>query len=66
MLTIRKIIEQMRTEPANVRFADLCRVCTSLFGPPMQRGGSHLVFKTPCAGDPRINFQRAGDKAKPY
>jgi len=64
--TIRKIIEKMRTEPANVRFTDLCKVCEEFFGPPRQRGTSHLVFRMPWAGDPRINIQRAGDKAKPY
>jgi hypothetical protein len=26
----------------------------------------HLIFRTPWTGDPRINIQRAGDKAKPY
>ena len=66
MGTIRKIIEKMRTEPANVRFTDLCKVCEEFFGPPRQRGTSHLVFRMPWAGDPRINIQRAGDKAKPY
>ena len=66
MATIRKIIEKMRTEPANVRFTDLCKVCEEFFGPPRQRGTSHLVFRMPWAGDPRINIQRAGDKAKPY
>jgi hypothetical protein len=66
MATIRKIIEQMRTEPANVRFTDVCKVCESFLGPPRQRGTSHLIFSTPWVGDPRINIQRAGDKAKPY
>jgi predicted RNA binding protein YcfA (HicA-like mRNA interferase family) len=66
MATIRKIIEQMRTEPANVRFTDVCKVCESMFGPPRQRGTSHVIFRTPWAGDPRINIQRVGDKAKPY
>jgi len=66
MATIRKIIEQMRTEPANVRFTDLRKVCEEFFGPPRQRGTSHLIFRTPWVRDPRINIQRAGDTAKPY
>lgn len=66
MATIRKIIEQMRTEPANVRFTDLRKICEAYFGPPRQSGTSHLIFRTPWAGDPCINIQRAGDKAKPY
>ncbi len=65
MQDIRKILEQMRREPANVRYADLKRVCVGYFGKPRQ-AGSHLMFKTPWPGDPRINIQNAGDKAKPY
>ena len=45
MATIRKIIEQMRTEPANFRFTDLRKVCEEYFGPPRQRGTSHLIFR---------------------
>ena len=33
---------------------------------PRQTGGSHTVFKTPWQGDPRINLQDDGGKAKPY
>ena len=28
--------------------------------------GSHHIFKTPWRGDPRINIQKEGNKAKPY
>ena len=28
--------------------------------------GSHHIFKTPWQGDPRLNLQRDGSKAKPY
>lgn len=28
--------------------------------------GSHVIFKTPWPGDPRINLQRQGNKAKSY
>jgi hypothetical protein len=66
MSSIKKILEQMRLEPANVRFADLRKVCESLFGQPRQTGTSHLIFKTPWPGDPRVNIQDAGGKAKPY
>ena len=65
MKDAQKILEQMRREPANIRFADLKRVCIAHFGKPRQ-AGSHLVFKTPWPGDPRINIQDAGGKAKPY
>lgn len=66
MATIKKILADMRREPANVRFADLRKVCEHYFGPARQTGSSHLIFKMPWAGDPRINIQDMGGKAKPY
>ena len=56
----------MRAAPANVRFRDLCKVCEAYFGSPRQKGGSHLIFKTPWPGDPRVNIQNDGGKAKVY
>jgi len=61
-----KILDQMRREPANVRFADLKKICETFFGKPRQAGTSHLVFKTPWTGDPRINIQDDRGKAKTY
>jgi len=66
MGAIEKIIEQMRNEPANVRFADLQRVCESFFGQPRQTGSSHAIYKTPWPGNPRVNIQSDKGKAKPY
>ena len=66
MSSVQKILKQLREEPTNVRFADLRKVCESFFGQPRQSGTSHLVFKTPWQGDPRINIQDANGKAKPY
>jgi hypothetical protein len=66
MDSVRKILEQLRREPTNVRFADLRKICESFFGEPRQNGTSHLIFKTPWPGDPRVNIQDAGGKAKPY
>lgn len=56
----------MGRESANVSFSDLKRVCEEYFGKPRQTGGSHLIFKTPWPGDPRINIQNSGGKAKAY
>ena len=61
-----KILEQMQREPANVRFADLRKVCEAYFGKPRNSGSSHLIFKTPWQGDPRINIQNDKGKAKAY
>ena len=66
MSSVQKILKQLREEPTNVRFADLRKVCESFFGEPRQSGTSHLVFKMPWQGDPRINIQDANGKAKPY
>ncbi len=66
MSSVRKILEQLRREPTNVRFADLRKVCESFFGEPRHNGTSHLIFKIPWRGDPRVNIQDAGGKAKPY
>lgn len=66
MADVEKILDQMRREPANVRFADLLKVCKQFFGKPRQTDGSHVIFKTPWLGDPRINIQNDKGKAKPY
>ena len=49
--SVEKILEQMRREPANVRFADLMKVCETFFGKPRQHGTSHAIFKTPWPGE---------------
>lgn len=56
----------MRANPAGVSFADLLKVCTEHFGQPRSSASSHVVFKMPWPGDPRINIQNKGGKAKPY
>lgn len=66
MSGIEKIIEQMKREPANVRFGDLQKVCGARFGKSRNSGGSHLIFKTPWQGDPRVNIQNDKGKAKAY
>lgn len=66
MASVEKILEQMRSEPAVVRFADLLKVCEALFGKPRRSGTSHHVFKMPWAGDPRVNIQNDRGKAKVY
>jgi hypothetical protein len=64
---VEKIIEQMRNAPQNVRYDDLAKVCEEHFGAPRQQGSSHAVYRTPWAGDPRVNIQRdRSGKAKTY
>jgi hypothetical protein len=63
---VDKAVAQMRENPSNVDFADLEMVCRHYFDIPRQSGGSHMVFKTPWAGDPRVNIQNQKGKAKAY
>jgi len=60
------IIIQMKRNPENVRFNDLCKVCDFYFGVARQGGSSHKVYKTPWKGDPRVNVQNYKGKAKAY
>jgi hypothetical protein len=63
---IEEILAQMKQSPANIRFADLCKVCENCFGKARQESTSHKVFKTPWQGDPRVNIQNDKGKAKAY
>jgi len=64
--SIGDILERMRRNPKGIRFNDLCRVCDHFFGKPRKSGTSHRVYKTPWAGDPRVNIQNSQGKAKAY
>ncbi|KJV07973.1 toxin HicA [Methylocucumis oryzae] len=66
MTSTRKILDQMRREPSNVRYSDLLKICEEFFGKPRQSGTSHTLFKTPWPGDPRVNIQNDKGKAKAY
>jgi hypothetical protein len=66
MADAEKILDQMRRDPAGLRFADLMKVCEKFFGKPRQTASSHVIFKTPWPGDPRINIQNDKGKAKAY
>lgn len=63
---IQKILAQIRNNPKDVNFTDLVKVCNHYFGEPRQQGTSHCVYKTPWAGDPRVNIQEKNGKAKFY
>ena len=66
MPDIPDILANIRRNPKGVRFSDLCKVCDHYFGKARMSGSSHRVYKTPWAGDPRVNIQNAKGKAKPY
>jgi len=66
MTSVLDIVAQMRLNPKGVSYRDLCKVCDNYFGKPRQSGSSHRIYKTPWPGDPRVNIQNVGGKAKPY
>jgi hypothetical protein len=49
----------------NIKFMDLLQICTKYFGKP-RLCGRHHIFKMPWQGDPRINIQKDGNRAKEY
>jgi hypothetical protein len=61
-----EIIKQMRMNPNDVRFMDLCKACDLYFGQARQKSSSHRIYKTPWQGDPRVNIQNQKGKAKAY
>lgn len=61
-----EIIAQMRRNPQDVRFSDLCKVCDCYFGAPRRGGTSHRIYQTPWQGDPRVNIQNKKGKARAY
>jgi hypothetical protein len=60
------ILKQMRQNPNDVRFADLCGICELYFGEARQKSSSHRIYKTPWKGDPRVNIQNQNGKSKGY
>jgi hypothetical protein len=66
MADINDILTSMKRSPKGIRFKDLSKVCEHFFGSPRQSGSSHMVFRTPWQGDPRVNIQNSKGKAKPY
>lgn len=66
MASVATIVTAMRRSPANIKFSDAVKVCEHYFGAPRQQSSSHLVFRMPWLGDPRVNLQPDKGKAKPY
>ncbi len=62
---VQEMLARWRASQTGVRFSDLSKVCRIYFGQPRQRG-SHLIYRTPWQGLPRVNIQSHGGDAKPY
>ncbi len=63
---ILKLLAQAKHSPHQLRYVDLQRICQYYFGKPRQNSGSHCIYRTPWAGDPRINIQNHKGMAKAY
>ena len=64
MVGLDEIIRQMKRNPKDIRFTDLCKVCDHFFGEHRKRASSHDVYKTPWQGDPRMTIQNHKGNAK--
>lgn len=62
---VQEMLARWRASQTGVRFSDLSKVCRIYFGEPRQRG-SHLIYRTPWQGLPRVNIQSHVGDAKPY
>jgi hypothetical protein len=66
MIKVDEIVVEMRRNPKGIRFQDLCKVCDSYIGEARQKHSSHRIYRTPWAGDPRVNIQNDKGLAKAY
>jgi len=66
MKQIEELVALMQQKQKGIKFTDLVKVCDHYFGKLRQNGTSHVIYKTPWQGDPRINIQKSGKEAKFY
>ena len=64
-MSIPDALKKLEGHEKNIRFKDLLRICEEFFG-ESRINGSHHYFKTPWAGNPRINIQSDKGKAAVY
>jgi hypothetical protein len=65
---VETILDDMRANPEGIKFNEARKIAEHFFaefGKP-RIAGSHYVYKMPWPGDPRINIQKDGPKAKRY
>lgn len=66
MPRIEDLVQQMRKNPKDIPFKDLCGICDFYFGKPRRSSTSHRIYKTPWPADPRVNIQNEKGMAKAY
>ena len=63
-MNIDEALEALASD-TNIKFRDLQKICEKFFEGPKIKG-SHHIFKTPWQGQPWVNIQKDGNKAKSY
>lgn len=63
-MSIDEALEALASD-TNIKFKDLLKICENFFEGPKIKG-SHHIFKTPWQGQPWVNIQKDGSKAKSY
>lgn len=63
-MSIDEALKELESE-TNIKFKDLLKICENFFEGP-KISGSHHIFKTPWKGQPWVNIQKDGNKAKKY
>jgi len=66
MTSVEKILAKMRRGSKNIRFEDALKVCEFYFGAPIHNEGSHVKFKVPWRGPPKVNIQSDSGQLKDY
>jgi hypothetical protein len=64
-MKIKDAIKELESSPKNVKFKRLLTIVENFFE-LASINGSHHRYKTPWQGNPRINLQKDGAKAKLY
>lgn len=63
-MSVDEALEALASD-TNIKFKDLLKICENFFEGPKIKG-SHHIFKTPWQGQPWVNIQKDGNKAKSY
>ena len=63
-MNIETALKSLENEK-NIQYKTLLQICTCFFEGPRVHG-SHYIFKTPWKGQPWVNIQKDGKRAKTY
>lgn len=65
MSNVDNLVEKFHRGTGPQSFFEVKKVCDHFFGPPRVRG-SHMIYRTPWWGDPRINIQNRNGEVPLY